>query len=303
MAATPQHLKRGSAGNAARPNVVGASAVSWRAAAVPGLALAAMCCCFAAHAKEEPLWEFGFGAGAVVFEDYRGSDSTHAYPLPVPYLLYNGKFLKSDRDGVRGTLFNQDRLEINLSFTATTPVRSDRERNGMPDLRSTVELGPSVNLHLWRSDAARVKLDLRMPLRAAFTVQASPKMIGWTYTPQFALDVADPFGYPGWNFGMLAGPLFADRRYHEYFYSVAPQYATASRPEYAANGGYAGTQFLTAVSKRYPKFWVGAYARYDTLSGATFADSPLVQRKSYWSAGFGFAWMIHRSSQVVEVPD
>jgi outer membrane scaffolding protein for murein synthesis (MipA/OmpV family) len=48
---------------------------------------------------------------------------------------------------------------------------------------------------------------------------------------------------------------------------------------------------------------VGAYVRYDTLSGAAFVDSPLVQRKSYWAAGFGISWMIHRSSTMVEVPD
>ena len=83
--------------------------------------LTPLCC-----AKEAPLWEFGLGAGAIAFQDYRGSDTTHAYPLPVPYVVYNGKFLKADRDGVRGTLFNQDWLEINLSFNLTTPVRSDR---------------------------------------------------------------------------------------------------------------------------------------------------------------------------------
>jgi outer membrane scaffolding protein for murein synthesis (MipA/OmpV family) len=43
--------------------------------------------------------------------------------------------------------------------------------------------------------------------------------------------------------------------------------------------------------------------RYDTLAGAAFVDSPLVQRKSYWTGGFGFAWMIKRSSQIVNVPD
>ena len=79
-----------------------------------------------AQAKQEPLWEFGLGAGAIAFEDYRGSNTTHAYPLPVPYFRYNGKFLKADRDGVRGTLFNQNWLEINVSFNLTTPVRTDR---------------------------------------------------------------------------------------------------------------------------------------------------------------------------------
>ncbi|MDP9082522.1 MAG: MipA/OmpV family protein [Pseudomonadota bacterium] len=256
-----------------------------------------------AQAKEQPLWEFGLGIGALGFEDYRGADTSHVYPTPVPYIAYNGKFLKADKDGVRGTLFNEKRLELNVSFNVTTPVRNDRVRSGMPDLRTAVELGPTVNLHLWRSSDARVKFDLRAPLRAAFTIENSPKAIGWTFTPQFALDVVDPGGFSGWNLGLLTGPLYADRRYHNYFYSVAPQYVTASRPMYQAVGGYAGTQFVTAISKRFPKFWVGAYARYDSLAGAIFTDSPLVQRRSYWSAGFGIAWMIHRSAEIVDVAD
>jgi hypothetical protein len=190
-----------------------------------------------------------------------------------------------------------------LSGNATTPVRNDRERNGMPNLKSTLELGPSLDLHLLRSDDARIKFDLRMPLRAAFTAEASPRAIGWTFTPRFNLDLADPLGLAGWNLGLLTGPLFADRRYHDYFYTVAPQYATAARPAYRAVGGYAGTQAIAALSKHFPHFWVGAYVRYDTLAGAAFVDSPLVQRKSYWAAGFGISWMIHRSSTMVEVPD
>ena len=274
-----------------------------RAARLAAALLAAVCFTTPAAAKEEPLLEYGFGIGAIAFEDYRGSNTTHAYPLPIPYLVYNGKFLKADREGVRGTLFNQDWVELNLSGNATTPVKNDRERSGMPDLKSTLEIGPSLDFHLLHSDDKHVKFDLRLPLRAAVTVQASPKYIGWTFTPRFALDFVDPLGYEGWNAGVLAGPLFAERRYHAYFYSVAPQFATPDRPAYQATGGYAGTQTITAVSKRFPRFWVGAYMRYDTLSGAAFADSPLVQRKSYWSAGFGISWMIHRSTQMVEVPD
>jgi len=58
--------------------------------------------CAAAQAKEAPLLEYGLGVGAVAFEDYRGSDSMHVYPCH-PYVVYNGKFLKADREGVRGT--------------------------------------------------------------------------------------------------------------------------------------------------------------------------------------------------------
>jgi outer membrane protein len=265
--------------------------------------LAAACFAHCALAKEEPLYEFGLGLGAILFEDYRGSATAHGYPLPLPYILYNGKFLKANRDGIRGQLFNQDRFELNLSFDATTPVRSDRERSGMPDLKSTVELGPSFDLHLMRSADRRVKLDLRMPVRAAMTVESSPKIIGWTFTPRLALDIRSPLGFEGWNLGLLTGPLWADRRYHNYFYSVAPQFATATRPAFQADGGYAGTQFITALSKRFPKFWVGAYVRYDTLADAAFAASPLVQRKSYLVGGIGISWILSKSPRMVEVPD
>ncbi len=256
-----------------------------------------------AHSKDEPLWELGAGLGAIAFEDYRGSDTVHGYPLPIPYFIYHGTFLKADRNGVRGTLFDQDWVELNLSGNLTTPVRSDRARSGMPDLKSTLEVGPSVDFHLFKSSDSRIKLDLRLPMRIAFTVDAPPQSLGWTFSPRLALDVADPAGLAGWNLGLLAGPLFADRRYDEYFYSVAPTYATPSRPAYQADGGYAGTQTTAAVSKRFKRYWFGAYARYDTLADASFAASPLVQRLSYWSAGIGFAWIIGTSTRRVEVPD
>lgn len=275
---------------------------------MPVVAAACLAClaCLAGPAvtaREAPLFQFGLGVGAIIFQDYRGSDTTHAYPLPIPYLIYNGRFFKADREGVRGTLFHQPWMEFNLSGNATTPVRNDRERNGMPDLKSTLELGPSIDFHLLNFNDSRSKLDLRLPLRAGVTAQSAPKFIGWTFTPRLALDIADPAGLTGWNAGVLVGPLFADRRYHEYFYGVAPPYATASRAPYQASGGYAGAQLITALSKRFPRFWVGAYARYDTLAGAVFASSPLVLKQSYWSAGFGIAWMIHTSTRRVEVPD
>jgi MipA family protein len=251
------------------------------------------------------LWEFGLGVGALGFSDYRGSDTAHVYPLPIPYFVYRGEIFKADRDGVRGLLFNEKYAQLNISLNATTPVssRSSGVRRGMPDLKPTVEVGPSLDLHLWRSGDQRLKFDFRLPLRAAFTIESSPRAIGWMFSPRFALDVADAAGQPGWNLGLLAGPLFADRKYHDYFYSVAPQFATAQRPSYSARGGFAGSEALVALSKRFPGYWVGAYARYDSLSGAVFAASPLVRSNSYWSAGIGIAWMIGKSSRLVDAED
>jgi MipA family protein len=259
--------------------------------------------CLPARAEQKPLWEFGLGPSMLAFNDYRGSDTTHVYPLPLVYFVYRGTFLKSDHNGLRGLFLNQDRVELDLSVNATTPVRNDSARHGMPDLRPTLEIGPQLTVHLLHSADQRLKLDLRVPVRAAFTLEASPRMIGVFSSPHVSLDVAQYGGDDGWKLGLLAGPLFADRRYDDYFYSVAPQYASAGRPAFKASGGYAGTQTLLSLTRRYPSYWIGAYVRHDSLAGASFDDSPLVRRASYWSAGFGIAWIIRKSSRLAESED
>ena len=258
-----------------------------------------------AEASQKPLWEFGLGVGALAFADYRGADTSHAYPVPIPYFVYRGRFLRADRDGVRGLLFNREVAELNISVNATTPVRSQGTpaRRGMADLRPTVEIGPSLDLHLWRSADRRARLDLRLPARTALTVESSPHSIGWFFAPRLNVDLAGVGGWAGWNLGLLAGPLFADRRYHGYFYNVAPQFAAADRPAYQARGGYSGSQALVSLSKRFPAYWTGAFVRHDSLSGAAFAASPLVRSNGYWMAGIGIAWMIGRSSGMVDASD
>lgn len=267
--------------------------------------LALLCLVSPAHAEEKPLWEAGLGIGALRFPDYRGSDEAQVYPVPVPYFIYRGRILKADRDGVRGEIFNREYVELSMSLNATIPVESENNaaRRQMPDLQPTIELGPSLDLHLWRSADEAMKLGVVMPLRVPLTVESSPQLIGWVFSPRINLDIEDVAGQAGWNFGLGAGPIFADRKFHEYFYSVASQFATPERPAYETDGGYSGMHFLLALSKRFPDYWVGAYMRYDTLSGAAFEDSPLVRSKHYLSGGFGIAWMIGQSKRMVESED
>jgi MipA family protein len=253
-----------------------------------------------AGAEEKPLWELGLGIGVLACNDYRGSDTTHAYPLPLPYFVYRGTLFKADDKGLRGLFLNQERVELELSANGTAPVRNDAARSGMPELRPTVEIGPQLDVHLWRSTDRRLRLDLRLPARAAFSVEAVPRLVGTYLAPNLSLDIAQHPGSDGWKLGLLAGPLIADHRYDAYFYSVAPQFATATRPAFDAAGGYAGAQMLVALTRRYPSWWIGAYVRHDTLAGASFAASPLVKRDSYWSAGLGVAWILRRSARLVE---
>lgn len=271
-------------------------------------ALAALlfaCLLAPALASEKPLWELGVGVSGLNFPDYPGSDQSSFYAIPFPYFIYRGEFLKADRDGIRGIFFDTDRVDLTVSVGASLPVSSEdnRARQGMPDLEPTVELGPSVDIDLWRASDRRYRLDLRLPVRMAFTVKGGMHDVGWVFSPRFNLDIVDVAGLSGWTLGLLAGPLFGSERNHDYFYSVAPQYATADRPAFAAAGGYAGSQFLLAVSKRYRKLWLGAFARWGDLQGASFADSSLVKSEHAFSAGIGVAWILGESSARVEAVD
>lgn len=256
-------------------------------------------------AEDKPLWELGMGAGGLSFPVYRGSDQRRDFLMPVPYFVYRGDFFKADRRGVRGELIDSERFELNLSGSASLPVGSGEvdARRGMPGLKATVGLGPSVEAVLWNSGDSRKQLRFALPVRGAFTLEGNPEFVGWQITPRLNLDIAHPAGFDGWRLGLLAGPVYGSREEHEYFYSVAPTYATASRPAYQAQGGYAGMQALASLSKRFPGFWLGGFVRYDTLKGAVFDDSPLVRKSHYFAAGFGIAWIIGESSRRVSSED
>jgi len=272
-----------------------------------GLALAALLVATGAvHAAEErPLWEIGAGVAALSFPAYRGSDQSNNFLMPVPHFSYNGEFLKADRQGIRGSFFDSDRLDLTVSMALSAPASSEdiTARKGMSDLKGSFEIGPQVDVTLWRSENRARFVKLLLPLRTAITLEGSPKDIGWVFHPKLNMDITDLPGMPGWNLGMLAGPLFGDKRQHAYYYSVDSQYATPDRPAYEAKAGYAGMQYLVAFSKRFPKYWIGSFLRYDNMSGATFEDSPLMRKKDYVAGGIAITWILGESSTRVMVND
>jgi outer membrane protein len=256
----------------------------------------ALCAAGAAHAELKPEWELG--AGATVFElpDYRGSDESRTYVLPFPYVIYRGERLRVDRQGVRGMFFESDRVELDLSMNATPPVdEKNRAREGMPHLHPTIEIGPRLNFILLRDRPNERALTLRLPVRAVITTDLTFE--GFTAYPHLSADLRPG----GWNVGVQAGPLFGTGRYHAYFYSVEPQFATAERPAYDARSGYSGTVALASITRRFDKLWVGAFARYDTLKGAAFESSPLVRRDHSLMWGIAAAWVFTESERRVEV--
>lgn len=254
-----------------------------------------------------PLWELGGGATVLRVPDYRGSEQIRNYIFPIPWLVYRGEILRADRDGVRARFFDSDRVELSLSLSASVPVDSDsnQAREGMADLRPVIEVGPLANVHLWANDDRRVALDLRLPIRAAFTVRDGVRDVGYVFAPLLNLDLRWPSATAAdrWNLGLLVEVPFFDRRLNNYFYGVPAADATPTRPAYQARAGYGGWQFLAAMSHRVDRWWFGGFIKYDNLSGAVFADSPLVTQRRQVSGGIAVSYVFARSSTLVPVRD
>lgn len=254
------------------------------------------------QAQEKPLWEVGLGIAPMVLPDYRGSDESRAYVLPLPYLVYRGEVLHVDRDGVYGRLLETDRIRLDVSVDAGVPVDSSKNaaRQGMTDLDPVFEVGPSLQICLAaRCDGVWV-LAFHLPVRAVFSTNfSSVESIGGTANPHFNLDIRNLGPGGGWDFGMAAGPVFSTERFHNYYYRVTPADATSARPAYDAPGGYSGMRVTLTLSKRFRHAWVGVFARYDDLSGVAFEDSPLVRIRHAFMAGLGVAWILAESDQRV----
>lgn len=256
------------------------------------------------EAGRKPLWELGLGVAALSLPDYRGSASRSGYVLPLPYVVYRGEWLRADRDGARALLVDTNRFTVDISVSGSAPARTDTDgiRQGMPDLPATVEVGPNASLVLWHGVPG--KLELRAPLRSVIALQRSPRSLGAVFSPNLNLDL-NRIG--GWNVGLATGLTWATQRNHQHYYGVSAAQAidtpTLKRPAYEARGGYSGWHALAAVSRRFDRMWVGAYARHDSLRGAAIEDSPLVQRRSGFSVGVGVSWVFAESGRLVSVDD
>jgi outer membrane scaffolding protein for murein synthesis (MipA/OmpV family) len=254
-----------------------------------------------ADAEELPRWELGVGLGALSLPDYRGSDESSHRAVPLPYFVYRLEWLTADREGLRADFFKSDAFEVTLSFSGFAPFFSDDNtaREGMPDLNYMLELGPSLDVRLWRSAGGDHRVGLVLPVRAAIELDGGLRYQGWTFTPRLAWSY-QPSNYSDWKLIVQAGLLYGSQRYNHYFYSVDDQYATASRPAYQATSGYAGAMAQVALSRRFGDFRIIGFLRGDNLDGATFEDSPLVKTRNNLTAGFFLTWTFMESEDRVQ---
>jgi len=254
------------------------------------------------RAEEKPLWEIGIGAACMYLPDYRGSDEGRIYVLPYPYVVYRGDIFRVDKERVSGRIFETDRMLLDMSFFGGVPVKSDDNdaRRGMPDLDPTFEVGPSLRFTLLRGDNNRYNLTLTVPVRAVFSTDfSSVRHEGWILSPRVNLDLHDVIPGTGINLGISAGPYFATKKYHDYYYTVDPVYATPSRPAYNSKGGYSGSTLTIGLHRQFGSFLLNAFVSGDFLKGSKVEDSPLVTTKQSFMTGVAVVWIPFVSSQKV----
>lgn len=262
---------------------------------------------FPGHVKSEdkPVWELGIGFSAMSVPDYVGSCEQGSHFLPFPYLIYRGDLLKAEGKEIRGILFDSERVEVDVSTTASFPVDSSENyaRRGMDDLDVTFGAGPTIKIVLMRKKILQGMMGLN--LKSTLYVMGSSDFSyfdwqGWRFYPHLNITHDFTMGFlNGWRGGASIGPIFSDSRYHDYYYRVKPVDALFDRPEYSPDTGYSGTHFSFGFSRRFNGFWLGGFTRIDMLNKARFEDSPLFKDDFSVMAGIGIAWIFLKSEKMV----
>ncbi|MBB88085.1 MAG: hypothetical protein CMP06_12445 [Xanthomonadales bacterium] len=270
-----------------------------------GLAALMLVCCSvqaddSAEVVRDPLWEAGIGGGASIFPDYRGADHFSTFGILAPYAAYRGERFRIGREGAAASLFEEFNTELSLSLATSLPGDADDNpnREGMSDIEGTFEIGPSLDFVLKREPGRWVHR-IRIPARAVIATDLQHfDAIGWLIHPNFEASRNWLVGGTAWGLTLSIGPLFATEKYHDYFYEVDPQFARANRPAFAAGGGYSGARANAVVTWRRGDTRIGTFLLYDNLSGANFADSPLIDTEHSVILGIGIARRIWRSEKL-----
>jgi outer membrane protein len=253
----------------------------------------------AAAAREGnlPLWEAGVGVAAFNTPAYPGAQDRSRRLLALPILLYRGRVLRADQEGIGARLIDNDRIEFDIGFAAALPARSKdvAERQGMPDLGTLIEFGPRIKYHLADlGDAGRLHAELA--LRTPIELHAGVRRQGWTLEPRLVWEQRGDGGR--WTAAAQLAAIAGDRRINGYFYDVAPQYATPERPAYHAGSGLMLVRTgLTGTFRLNPDVRLFSFVRFDSYASSSNRDSPLLRRNTGASVGIGFAWTLARSAQ------
>lgn len=235
------------------------------------------------------------GAGISYFSSphYLGSNQSENYVLPFPHIILKSDVFNVDRSSIEGRVTKSNFFKIDVSFSGRLKVDEgdNRARQGMPGLDYVLEAGPSFKFLMYQNQSKDFNLSFDVPLRGAIATDFSnAETIGWRVVPTINLHQTWR-GEQFWELDSQLRYLYDSEKYHDYFYTVEAQYATASRAEYKAQQGGGGVELKVRLKTSYRKMVVGVFAIYTDVSSAVFVDSPLVVVDHDFSMGIFASWI------------
>lgn len=242
--------------------------------------------------SKDTVWELGAGLTGINLPLYPGSAENKNYLIPFPYLRVKSKYFEIN-EGVRGFFYQSPDFRFNISADLGVPVSSDdsSKRNGMPDLNTVIQIGPSMEFIFAGGRKQPFEFRLELPVRTAIASDLrNTDNIGWIAEPRITYETLRPFK-TGWAYLVSSGLRYATKDYHQYYYDVPSAFTTVNRPFFEADKGYSGLFVDMVGNWREEDFIYFAFIRYQNLNNTAFEDSPLVEDNNYVSVGLGMVWI------------
>jgi outer membrane protein len=248
-----------------------------------------------------PLWEAGIGVGSLTLPAYKGSSTTRTYVAPLPYFVYRGETLRANRDGVGLKMLGADNWKLDLSLSGALPVQSSgTKREGMKDLPLVGEIGSVLKYDFL--DTPSFQWQLRLPVRYATGLHIDGlQSVGWISDPGIWVSSDVSLLGARWDWGASLNLNFQNSTFNNFYYGVGAADATPTRRRYSARGGYSGADLRAGAIRRIGSIIVSGFVGTSNISGATFSDSPLVQRTTNLYAGVAVFWVFQKSDRPAAV--
>lgn len=257
--------------------------------------------------KSRPRWEVGVGIGHIRGYDYPASRDHNRRSIALPFFVYRTRSIRFGGGGIRAVAIENPRIKLDLSVGGSLNASSsdDGVREGMPGLDFLFEIGPQLEIRL-RDDVidggSRLQSRFTSEIRAVFVTdfnevdrQGVVAEAGWD------INLRNVKG-TGIDIGAAIDFTYANEKLQDYFYEVPAQYATPTRPEYDAKGGYLESKLSIGLGFRPLKnvvVFLGAFTGlYD---GAANEKSPLFETTSQTGFALGVVWTIAKSRTMVDV--
>lgn len=237
---------------------------------------------------EKHHWALGIGVGTYSIPDYPGSSHIKHFTAPIPYISYQGPHFRLANGKISSLVFKSKKLLIDISADGTPPVKSKNNptRDGMPDLDPVLELGPELEYHFWANEQS--KLYLSLPVHYGFAISTKKiQSVSWLCNPRLKYH----FSRKTWKLRLGAGPVYASRRHHNFYYGITLSEVGSERPAYQAGSGFGGLRYSVGVQKKWAHLKYDAYFRYSDLEKAHFSNSPLLKKKYDLLGGIAVTWI------------